>query len=63
MLDTLSKFNDTLALIVISVIVLLWGLHGYGLLKLPGEVIGATIMGFTLVIQFYYRKSAPETDA
>ena len=62
MLDTLERFNDTLALVLTSVVAILWFLHGEGWINLPGEVIGASIMIMTLVTQFYFRKKPEENE-
>ncbi len=51
------QINDLLALLVLAVIIpALWLLDGNGIIHLPGEVLGATIAAFTLVVQFYFRK-------
>tara|TARA_Y100000310_G_scaffold309636_1_gene353942 strand:- start:627 stop:806 length:180 start_codon:yes stop_codon:yes gene_type:complete len=52
-----SKFNDVLAVGVVILIVALWSLQGLGWMVLSGEVVGATIAVFTLIAQFYFRKS------
>lgn len=53
----LKHFRDLLA-ILIGVIVFpgIWVGQGLGWLQLPGEVIGMTIAGETLLLQFYFRK-------
>lgn len=53
-------FNDLLALALVVMMVGLWALDGYGLIQLPEAVLGGTIAAFTLIIQFYYRRSPPE---
>lgn len=55
----IKTFNDLLALIVMILIIILWALQGLNLLNLAGEIIGATIAIFTLIGQFYFRKSKP----
>jgi hypothetical protein len=55
----IKTFNDLLALIVMILIIILWALQGLGIITLPGEIIGATIAIFTLIGQFYFRKSKP----
>ncbi len=56
--------NDLIALLLlIGVIPALWILQGLGRLTMPGEVIGATIMGWTLVLQFYFRKAPDDTTS
>jgi hypothetical protein len=53
-------FRDRLALLMMIIIIPgLWVGHGLGWLKLPETIIGATIMAWTLCIQFYFRKSGP----
>ncbi len=53
--------NDLIALLLLLVVIpALWVLTGTGAVKLPETVIGATIMGWTLVLQFYFRKSPEE---
>lgn len=52
-----KTINDRLALLLLVVIPLLWVGHKW--LNLPGEVIGASIMAWTLVLQYYFRKSPP----
>ncbi len=56
----IRNVNDLLALLVLLVVIpALWILQGLGRLQMSGEIIGATIMGWTLVLQYYFRK-APE---
>jgi hypothetical protein len=50
-----KTFNDTLALVLLVGLPGLW--IGTKWLPLPGEVIGATIAGWTLIVQFYFRRS------
>lgn len=50
------NFNDRLAIIILGLIVSLWIATCW--LCLPESVIGATIVAFTLVIQFYFRKKS-----
>ena len=57
----IKKFRDLLALItLVAVIPGLWIATGRGYLTLPGEVIGATIMAWGLLLQFYFRKRTME---
>ncbi len=51
-----KTFNDRLALIALPMIVGLWVAQRW--IQLPNEVIGATILQFGLIMQFYYSKSA-----
>ena len=54
----LKNQRDLLS-ILLGVVVIpgIWVAQGMGLLALPGEVIGATIVLWTLVGQFYFRKA------
>ena len=54
-----KTFNDTLALLLLAGLPVMWVADAYFKLKLPGEIIGATIAAFTLVIQHYFRKQGP----
>ena len=48
-------FNDTLALILLVGIPGLWVANKW--LPIPAEATGATIVAWTLVIQFYFRRA------
>mgnify|MGYP001561247510 CR=1 FL=1 len=50
-------FNDGLAVILVLLTVLLWGLDALGELRLHEAVRGALIVTWTLVVQFYFRKA------
>lgn len=52
-----KTFNDRLALLLMVLIPAIWLLARW--MPLPGEVTGATIVVFTLVAQFYFRRSDP----
>lgn len=55
----IKNFRNLLALLaMIGIIPGLWIAQGMGLLTMPGEVIGATIMGWGLILQFYFRKKS-----
>ena len=57
----IKQFNDLLALITLIVIIPgMWVADGLGLLEINGAVIGATIMGWTLVLQYYFRRKPPK---
>jgi hypothetical protein len=56
-----QNFNDFLCLFLISLIVALWILAGTKIVELPPEVIGALIVTWTLLVQFYFRKAQGET--
>ena len=56
-----KRINDLLAILTVVVIIPgLWVANGLGMVELPGEIIGATIMGWTLILQFYFRKKEPK---
>ena len=58
------KSNDIIALILlIPIIPGLWVSVGCDLIKLPGEIIGATIAGWTLILQYYFRKARDKKTA
>lgn len=58
----IKNTNDVLALLLLIVIIPgLWVGQALGALALSGQVEGATIMGWTLVLQYYFRKKASET--
>lgn len=54
-----TNFNDRLTVILMGIISGLWVMEGIGVLTMPGEVNGALIATFTLVIQYYFRKAPP----
>ena len=56
-----KTFNDTLALLLLVGVPGLWLAHKW--LPLPGEATGATIAMWSLVVQFYFRKSPPNGGA
>ena len=58
-----KTWTDRLSLLVLLVIPTLWALQGRGILNMQGEIIGATIMGWTLVLQFYFRRREPEPNS
>ena len=51
-----QNFNDFLCLVLILLIVALWILSGRQIIVLPAEVIGALIVTWTILIQYYFRK-------
>mgnify|MGYP001581961293 CR=1 FL=1 len=55
-----KTFNDFLALLLLIGLPIMWIVNSVFKLEMPGEVIGATLMAFTLVVQFYFRKQANE---
>jgi hypothetical protein len=52
-----QNFNDFLCLILIFGIVTLWILQGCQKVTLEPQVTGALIVTWTLVVQFYFRKT------
>jgi len=52
-----EKFQDRLGFILIFLIPALWVSAHW--IRLPDQVVGATILAFGLVVQFYFRKKAP----
>ena len=57
----IADFNNLLALLTLIIIIPgLWVGLGLGWLDLPGEIVGASIMGWTLVLQYYFRKKVTE---
>ena len=52
-----KTFTDRMALILIILIPAMWVAQKW--LNLPETVLGATIMGWTLILQFYFRKKEP----
>ena len=51
-----QAFNDTLCVLLITMITVMWILAGRGLLELSAEVMGALIVTWTLLVQYYFRK-------
>ena len=54
-----QNFNDLLALILIFIIPTLWALQGAEALTFPPEVNGGLLVTWSLIIQYYFRKSPP----
>ena len=55
------KSNDIIALLLLLFIIPgLWIAVGLNKLELPGEIIGATIAGWTIILQYYFRKARGE---
>lgn len=53
----LVDFNDLIALVLLLLIIPgLWVVDGLHLVVLNGEVLGATITAWALVLQYYFRK-------
>jgi hypothetical protein len=59
-----KKINDLLALLIAVVIIpAFWILDGLKVLEVNGEVLGATIATWTLIVQYYFRKKPSDVDA
>lgn len=57
-----QTFNDFLALLAfIGLIPALWILQGCSVIALPDEVTGATIVVWSLIGQYYFRKAQSES--
>jgi hypothetical protein len=54
-----QTFNDSLCLVLITLIAVIWILAGLHILELSAEVTGALIVTWTLLIQYYFRKKSP----
>jgi len=54
----IRRINDVLAIMLILLIPGLWLTNKW--IELPGEVMGALIATWTLVIQYYFRKVPTE---
>lgn len=53
-----KEFSDRLAFILVFIIPMLWVANKW--VGMPGEIIGATILAWGLIIQHYFRKRMPE---
>lgn len=53
-------FNDCLALVSVILIVALVALNGLLGLGVPEYILGAFGAAFTLIVQYYFRKSPPQ---
>jgi hypothetical protein len=51
-----QSFNDSLCLVLITLIAGLWILSGLKIIELSAEVTGALIVTWTLLVQYYFRK-------
>lgn len=54
-----NSWNDVLALLLLVIIPALWVLDRLLVFELSGEIIGALIATWTLIVQFYFRKAPP----
>jgi hypothetical protein len=53
-----KNFNDTLALLLITAIIPgLWILDAVNIFELNREVLGATILAWGTIAQYYFRKA------
>lgn len=56
----LKKYNELLSLLLLIVIIPgLWVAEGLDKIQTPEAVIGATIMAWGLILQYYFRKKPP----
>jgi len=56
----IKNFRNLLAIVLMVLIIVLWVIHGLGILTLQGEVTGASIAVWMLITQFYFRKKTEE---
>jgi len=56
----IRRFRDSLAVLVWATCIVIFCLHGSGVVKVPEMVLGALISCMTLVVQFYFRKKPRE---
>lgn len=57
----IKDINDLIALILLVLVIPgMWIADSMAVLDLNGEVRGATIMGWTLILQYYFRKKLKE---
>lgn len=55
--------NDLLALVVVVLIIpAFWILDGLKIVEFNGEVLGATIATWTIIVQYYFRKKPEEKN-
>jgi predicted membrane-bound spermidine synthase len=52
-----QNFNDLLCLILVFAVIAVWIVQGLCLVTLSAEVTGALIVTWTLVVQFYFRRT------
>jgi hypothetical protein len=55
-----STFNEILCLTLVYLTFLLWLLQSVKAIELPEAVLGATIVTWTLMVQYYFRKKPPK---
>jgi len=53
----IKNFNDILALMVLFLIPVLWLVQPITNVELPSEVNGGLLVTWSLIIQYYFRKS------
>ena len=54
-----NNFNDFLALILIFLIPAFWVLQGCSLITVQTEVNGGLLVSWTIILQYYFRRSPP----
>jgi len=57
----IKNFNDSFALWLTGLIIMLWILNGAGYIELSGEVSGSLVPVFMAIAYFYFRKKADES--
>lgn len=57
-----QNWNDTLSLILIFLIPALWVLDGMGLIKVNEVVVGALVITWGNITQYYFRRSPPKNE-
>ena len=56
------NFNDSLALVLVVLIIGLWAVDTTKRFEVPALVLGATIPLITKVVDFYFRKAPPRAE-
>lgn len=54
-----QNWNDVLALILIFIIPALWILHGMAIITIGEAVVGALIITWGNITQYYFRRAPP----
>lgn len=50
------NFNNIFAVWLTLVIAVVWVLNGTGAIDVPGEILGALVTSWILVVQYYFRR-------
>lgn len=56
-----KNFNDRLALLLVLSLPIFWIIVAIKNANVSGEILGATVMAWGLIIQYYFRRSPPTT--